>query len=156
MRNVRSRFVLTTALVLLLGATIATASLIPAFISVRLAIQGLPESTPLSQTAQEDQEKNTRALALVAALSPITNATSTPSEALTAALTAKPAGVSITSMTYSAGKLVLAGGSGNRQAVNAYREALEADATFSSVTVPVAALVGSQDGRFTITLTGAF
>lgn len=156
LREVRSRFVLTMAVVLLVGAAVAVASLMPALINVQLALRSLPGEVELSGTARDDQTKHARALALVTALNPIVLATTTPSGTLIAALGAKPTGVSVTGINYSKGQLVLSGVSRDRQAVNDYLEALEADARFSSVSVPVAALVGTQDGRFTITLSGQF
>lgn len=156
LRDVRSRFVLTAACVLLTGALIATACLSPAVISVMLAINGLPQEEQLSDTTRDDQIKQARAVALVAALNPIISATTTPSSSVIAALSVKPAGVSVTSLSYSKGRLLLSGVSRDRQAVNDYRELLEADPRFITVAVPVAALVGTQDGRFTITLSGNF
>lgn len=155
-REVRSRVLLTFALVLLVGALVAIACIIPALISVQFAISDIPDDAELSQVARDDQAKHARALALVTALNPIVLATTTPSRSLAAALAVKPAGVSVTSITYSRGEIRLSGVSRNRQAVNDFREALEADRRFTSVSVPVAALIGSQDGRFTITLSGLF
>lgn len=156
MREVRSRFILTTSIALFAGATIAAASLLPALISVRLAFGALPQEVTLSETARDDQTKHARALAVVAALGPSVLATTTPAATAFAALAAKPAGVSVTSLNYSKGRMLVSGLSRDRQAVNDYREALESDTRFTSVTVPVAALVGTQDGRFTITLMGNF
>lgn len=156
MRAARSRFVLTASLALLISAAIALASLLPALISVRLAKSAIPEEAPLSGEARDDQAKHARALALTTAISPIVLATTTPSASVVAALSARPAGVSVTSVSYSKGRLLITGTSRDRQAVNDYREALETDARFTSVSVPVAALIGTQDGRFTITLGGSF
>jgi Tfp pilus assembly protein PilN len=156
LREVRSRFVLTFAMTLLIGATVASLCLVPALISVRLATNSIPQDAELSQTVRDDQAKHARAFALVSALNPVVLATTTPSASVAAALAAKPAGVSVTGINYSKGRLLLNGVSRDRQAVNDYREALEADTRFSSVSVPVAALVGTQDGRFTITLSGQF
>ena len=156
MREVRSRFVLTTALVLLIGAAIASASLLPTLVSLQFAKSDLPEEAELSQTVRDDQAKHARALTLVTALSPVVLATTTPSKSAAAALSVKPAGVSVTSVNYSKGRILLNGVSSDRQAVNDYRESLESNDMFTSVSVPVAALVGTQDGRFTITLSGSF
>lgn len=156
LRALRSRFVLTTALALLVGAVIASASLVPAMLSVLIATNDLPDGAELSETARDDQAKHARALALVTALNPVVLATTTPSASVAAALLARPKGVSVTSVSYSKGKILLSGASTNRQAVNDYRETLEADPRFTSVAVPVAALVGTQEGRFTMTLGGSF
>lgn len=156
LRSLRSRFVVTAAIVLMVGALIASAALVPAIISVLSAMSGLPSDAELSETARDDQTKHARALALVTALNPVVLATTTPSASVTAALSVRPKGVSVTSVSYSKGKILISGSSSNRQAVNDYREALEADPRFTSVTVPVAALVGTQEGRFTMTLAGQF
>jgi Tfp pilus assembly protein PilN len=156
LREVRSRFILTLALVLLVGALVASASMLPAWISVRIALNGISHDSEMSQTVREDQAKHARALALVNVLNPLLLSTTTPSGGLIAALTAKPAGMSITGINYTKGQLVLTGVSRDRQALNEYRETLEDEALFTSVNVPVAALVGTQDGRFTITLLGQF
>ncbi len=156
LRTLRARFITVTALVLLLGATLAALALSPAILSVRLAQANLPSDETLSETARDDQAKHARAFALVGALGPIANSTSSPVGMFTAALAEKPASVHITSINYSRGRLILSGDGGTRQAMNAYKEALETSGSFTTVEVPVAALVGTQEGRFTITLTGAF
>lgn len=154
--RLRARFIFTTAVVLCAGALVAALALVPAFVSVRIALSSLPESE-VSETARDDQAKGARAAALVAALGPISHATSSaPVESVTAALALKPAGMSISGVRYSKGKIELSGVAANRAAVSVFRDALEADARFTTVAVPVAALVGTQEGRFTITLSGAF
>lgn len=156
MKRLRARFVFTASLVLCIAAVIASLSLFPSLISVRIARASLPAQAEISESARDDQTQNARALALVAALSPLANATSSPAEVLFAALGERPAGMSITAMSYSKGKIELSGVATNREAVSVMRDALEKDGRFSSVTVPVAAIVGTQEGRFTMTLTGDF
>lgn len=150
------RFVLAGALTLLASALIVALCLAPTAVSLRLALMGLSEEVPVSETVRDDQVKYTRISTLVSTLAPVVAATTTPSTSVAAALTLKPVGLSITSITYEKGRIVLSGTSRDRQAVNDYRELLEADSRYTTVTVPVAALVGTQEGRFTITLTGAF
>ena len=155
-QSVRSRFVLAAALTLLAGAVIVALCLAPTAVFLRLAIAGLPEQVQVSETVRDDQAKQARIAAMVSTLSPIVGATTTPSASVGAALALKPVGLSVTSITYTKGRIVFSGSSRDRQAVNDYRESLEADTRYTSVAVPVAALVGTQEGRFTITLTGNF
>lgn len=152
----RARFIGVFAIVLFLSAAIASTSLIPAFISVRIARAAL-EAPQESQTAsRDDQVKLLRAQTIVSVLTPIVAATSTPSEILAVAIGLKPGAVRVSGVTYTKGSLVLTGISSSRDAVNTYRQALEASHRFSAVLVPVAALVGAQEGRFTATLSGDF
>ncbi len=156
-RRLRLRFILVTALVLLCAAGIASIAILPAFISVRIAEQALRiEVDEASKAVQTDQAEQARAFALIAALTPYAAATTSPTQMVTSALTLKPAGLRITSARYDKGKIILSGVTRDREALNAYREDLEKSALFKSVVIPVAALVGTQDGRFTITLSGAF
>jgi len=157
-RRMFARFIFVLSLTLILGAVIASLALLPAILQVRIAQEALtsPENE-VARTARDDQAKGARAQILMDALSPIVLATSTPAtEALDAALALKPASVSISNISYGPGSIQLSGVSNNRQAVNAFRDALEKDSHFKTVAVPVAALVGTQDGRFTMTLTGNY
>lgn len=154
----RSRLVFVAAAVVAAGGLLACLSLAPVLISISTA-QAALNAPSLEEEAslREDQVKGLRAQALITALTPLL-ATTTPTGSVSSALELLPAGVSVTSVSYDSGgkKIVLSGTSARREAVNAYRDALEASGLFSSVVIPVAALVGTQEGRFTITLTGAF
>ena len=62
-------------------------------------------------------------------------------------------------ITYTAGSpssLMLVGSADTTGGISAYRAALAADAAFASVSVPVGALVGTEGGRFSVTLSGTF
>lgn len=153
-KSVRARYLTVGALVLTLGALIASLSLVPTFISITSAEDALTVPSDEASAALDDQQKALRAQNLVKALTPLL-ATSTPSDVISGALALRPAGISITQITYQAGQktIALSGTSARREAVNGFRDALEASGLFKSVAVPVSALVGTQDGRFTITLT---
>lgn len=155
-RRFRARFMLVGALVLCLSAGVAMLALLPSLISVRIA-EGTLQKTQaaLSERIQDDQIKQVRATALVASLQGAL-ATSSPIEVVGVAIGLKPGAARLSSVSYSKGKIVLSGASPQRDAVSTYRDALEKSDRFTSVTVPVAALIGTQEGRFTITLTGAF
>lgn len=158
LQRLRSRYVLLLALTLILSALIASLALTPSLIFVQVAQESLRSAADeIRASVAEDQAIQVRTLALLDTLTPLVNATTSPSKFVAAALGVRPQGLSITSITYAGGPrgtLVLSGTSKNRQAVNAYRDALEADGHFASVAVPVAALVGTQEGRFTVTLSG--
>ncbi|MFZ2886743.1 MAG: PilN domain-containing protein [Minisyncoccia bacterium] len=159
-RSMRARYIFITAVLLFLGALLAILALLPAFFSVQVAQASLnAPSIEEANGARDDSAKALRAQTLLAALQPLVVATTTPSDALRNALELQPDGLSITTITFQSGSdkgIVLSGVAVRREAVNAYRDALEESGKFSSVAVPVAALVGTQEGRFTITLTGTF
>ncbi len=153
----RVRFTIVGVLIVILGALLASVALIPTMIAVRSAENALAQNAgELSPQAQDDQTKQTRAQALLLALNPVVQATTSPSAILTSALGRTPEDVSVSSMSYKRGEITLTGVAQNRGGVSEYRDALQASGLFKGVTVPVAALVGVQEGRFTITLTGNF
>ncbi|HWO07694.1 MAG TPA: PilN domain-containing protein [Candidatus Paceibacterota bacterium] len=158
-RRMRARFVFIGASIVSLAALVAALALAPAFVSVQIAQASLhAPSLEETRAAQDDQEKVARAQSLVTALGPLTHASSSVSDALALALELQPRSISITALTYQAAthQIVLSGTSQSREAVNEFRDALREAGAFTDVSVPVAALVGAQEGRFTITLTGDF
>ena len=96
---------------------------------------------------------------LIRELGPLLITTTSPSTAATRALAARPTGVRITRVMYTKtdeeGRLTLIG-SGNRDQVSAYKDALASSGEYASVSVPVGALVGSEGGGFSIVVTGSF
>ena len=158
--GMRARFLLTGSLVITGAACVAILSILPALISVRIARASLESSVQESQgSLKEERAAALRAQNLITALGPLVQATSSPIEALSVVLAQKPVGISLTTITYSGGAkgtLVLSGTSDGRDAVNAFRDALGKTGRFSNVAIPVAALVGTQGGRFTVTLSGVF
>lgn len=152
-----ARFLFVGACMSAAAAIVAILAIMPAYLSVRVARASVETAAQQSGgTATADQEAAVRTQGLITNLTPIANATTSPVGALDVALAEKPAGLSITSITYTSDKstIVLTGTASRREAVSALRDALEASKRFSTVAVPVAALVGAQEGRFTITLTG--
>lgn len=153
-RRMRARFVIVCGLTLASAAVVAILSLLPTFISISVARAGLASQT--QEGAPLEQAEAARTLALIQTLNTFVSTTS-PSATLEGALALRPQGVSVTSVRYVSGKpasLVLSGTSARREGVNAYRDALVHDGRFGKVSVPVAALVGTQEGRFSITLSG--
>lgn len=152
-----ARFLLVGSFMISAAAVVAILAIMPAYISVQIARAAVENGAERGGgTASADHEAAVRTQGLITQLNPVANATSSPTDALSLALAQKPAGLSITTITYARDKstILLTGISQRREAVNALRDALEATKRFSSVTVPVSALVGAQEGRFTITLTG--
>lgn len=154
--RLRARVILAASLILACGAIIACLALAPAIISVQVASASLATPSEEAEAAREDSTKAGRAQSLIAALGPLVSSTSSATNALDQALALQPADISISVITYTAesNTIVLSGLSKGREAVNDFRDALEASDQFADVAVPVAALVGTQQGRFTITLKG--
>ncbi len=153
-RRMRARLLIVVSLTLSAAALIAILALLPAFISISIARAGLVSEAPAE--ASLEQGEAARTLALIQTLNTFVGTTS-PSVKLLEALTLRPQGVSISSVRYTAGapaSLVLSGASARREGVSGYRDVLLSDGRFGKVSVPVAALVGTQEGRFSITLSG--
>ena len=158
-RDVDARFITVGAGVVAAGALIAMLALLPAFISIHIARSALAPEENRAAASKDDQTKASRAQAMTAALSPLVAATSSPTSALSAALFLRPSGISITSIAYTKGepsKIILTGTSKSREAINRFRDVLEKDSHFTGIAIPVSALVGTQEGKFTATLTGSF
>lgn len=155
--RVWTRFLFVGALIFVGGAVVAMLALLPALISVRVARANI-ETADATYSASSDQSAAKRTHALLGVLGPIVAATSSPTDTLVTVLARKPADVSLETITYAGDRssIVLSGVSKRREGVSEYRDALEEMGRFSSVAVPVAALVGTQEGKFTITLTGTF
>jgi len=155
-RRLRTRFILLGALIILASALVAMLALAPAFVSVQFGKAAFQKAeSEISAQMRDDQAKQARALVLIGALAPVVQATSSsPTEMISFAIGLKPQGMSITNISYKKAEIVLSGVASNRLAVNDFREALTKSGRFKSVVVPVAALVGAQEGRFTVTLSG--
>ena len=153
-RRARSRAIFVTGLAGLVAAAVAALALAPTFISIAAARASLDAPSADEVTgARDDQAKARRAQALVDALESVL-ATTTPSQSLATALELRPAGITVTAATYQSAQraIVLTGEAARRESVSAYRDALEKSGSFAGVDIPVAALAGTQDGRFTVTL----
>ena len=160
----RARFVLVGSLAAIVCGGIALLALAPAYVVLRIEENAMSGNVPLVALPASAQDKSdrtdiSRAQVLLARLSPVASSTATSLDALNAAIRARPNGVVLQSLTYTAGKqgaIVLSGKAPSGTAVNAYRIALSADARFKSISVPISDLTGTQDGHFSVTLTGAF
>ena len=157
----RARFILTGAVVALVCAGLAFILLLPGYFATILdAQQKVPGFTTVTPTQQaDDNNAIAHTTALLSVLAPIAEASSTPTETIRDALTLLPAGVHIDQIIYHTGtpsSLMLSGAADMNSEINAYQTALSADLPFVSVSVPVGALVGTDGGRFSITLSGKF
>ena len=155
----RARFILTGAVVFLVCAGVAFLLLLPSyFANLMDEHQAVPMSAPITAAEQaKDAAAIVHTNALLAVLAPIVKATSTPTDVITDALALRPSGVRIDQIIYNAGKtssLMLSGAADTNSEINEYQTALSADSRFTSVSVPVGALVGTDGGRFSITLFG--
>lgn len=153
-RRMRARLIMVLGLTLSAAAVVAILALLPAFMSISIARAGLASES--GSEAPTEQAEAARTLALVKTLEAFAGTTS-PSAVVPEVLALRPQGVVVTSVRYSSGvpaSLVISGLSAQREGVSGYRDALVADGRFGKVSVPVAALVGTQDGRFSITLSG--
>ena len=158
----RGRFIFVGSLVLLSGALLALLSLLPSVLTIRAQQAALSEATDITLPVDPENEKDRgdilRAQALVAQFSPMSSSTAPALEAILAALRARPAGASVDDIRYTTedGSSIVINGAANRASISAYREALSADPHFENVSVPAGAFAGTEGGRFSITLTGAF
>lgn len=159
-REYRSRFLVVGSLAGLVCAAVAFLALSPSYLVLRtqeVAPPVIADSSGPGALAQ-DRATISRTQALISVLSPLTG-TSTPTDVIASALALRPAGVRVNHITVSAGdsgSIVLGGVAVNSAAISAYQSALRGTGRFSSVSVPVSDLAGTENGDFTITLSGAF
>lgn len=155
------RFAAVAAAALFGLGLLACAVVIPSYL---LAMMASVPAGPLGATASANagvsnpQADLARAQALLSQLAPFA-ASSTPSATIATALELRPRGVRVRSIMYTAGspsQLVLGGSADTATAIDSYRSLLRAGGPFTSVSVPVTALVGTTRGEFTATLSGTF
>ncbi len=164
-RDARARFLIAGSLITLIAAAMTFAAFMPAYLtlsnSVRAESQG---PTPISASQQAaDQLEIKHVNALTHVLSSLVSASSSPTTAIEDAIAARPAEVYLDQILYVAGNpgsLLLHGSTypdgDSDTEINNYRTALSAEPPFTSVSVPVGALVGTEGGKFTITILGKF
>lgn len=155
--SIRDRWILTGALVFLVAALVALAALVPTYLVIQAGRAALPPaSLPAGDTAsREARTEAARLKALLNGVMPLVSATSSAETSIRAVLTLKPQGISIDRISYNPEKgITLSGTALSRDAVNAFRAALEKDtAHISSVSVPVASILGVGGGRFSVDIT---
>lgn len=162
MRNhSRARFVLAGSTVALISAALSFLMFLPSYFALIVNSRGVsPDFTPITTAVRvSDGEAIQHTNALLSELAPIAAASSTPTDTIASALALRPSGVRVDQIIYTQGapsSLMLEGSADTNGEISAYRSALAADSEFTSVSVPVGALVGTDGGRFSITLLGTF
>jgi hypothetical protein len=159
-RELRARFVFAAAIVLLICAVLSFLMLLPSYFALT-ATTGAPSATSANLNSQSasDTAVLINAKSLLSVLAPLIGATTTPSQVIESALALRPTHVHIDQITYIAGTpstLILVGSAVSNSDISSYKIALGSDTLFSSVVVPVGALVGTDGGRFSMTLSGKF
>ncbi len=152
----RARFVIVLSLMMIALAMFTFIALIPSFAALEVNTLSADEVNAQGSSAGESLKSMLRSQALLTAVAPIVRATSSPTSAIEKAIALRPKGVIVDHIRYiGASKSIQLGGKATREQLSAYRAALETEGTFTTVSVPVAALVGSS-GLFSITLSGKF
>ncbi|MBM3272189.1 hypothetical protein FJY94_02825 [Candidatus Kaiserbacteria bacterium] len=156
-----ARFAALGATALLVFGLVAIIVMMPSYVAVSSTDSATSTDPALAEQAKQDEAAIARAQALIEQFSPAA-APSAKGAAIAAALVLRPRGIRIQSVTYSAGMsgqastLQLSGTAEANQEIEAYRRLLAAAGPFTSVNIPVTALVGTTRGEFTVTLTGTF
>lgn len=154
-----ARFIATVAVMLIVSAGISMVTLIPAYavLVVRTPVGSAHSNLSASSTPGTAADI-ALAQEIIRGFAPVIQATSSPETALAAMLAVKPEDVDLTHISYAYGKpsvMALVGDAETRDYLNEYRVALT-QAHLGIVSVPVSALVGTQDGHFTMTISGTF
>lgn len=154
----RARLSLVTGLFLLGFAAAFALALFPGFAALRSIARDDDASQARAESSRTDALALERSQFLVEALDLTISATSSLDVALSV-LALRPEDVRVSRVMYSKGaeeSTVTIIGTGTREQVSAYRDALAQAALFSSVSVPASALVGTGSSNFSIVLSGAF
>ena len=159
--GLRARFVLAGSTLACTAAALSALSLVPSYVVYEFATSAGAVNAPSlpSGISGPDVVDLSRAQMLSKELLPFVSSTTTPTGVIKDALALLPRGVKVDHVTYSPGSppaLMLGGQASSREGINAYRDALSSSSKFKTVSVPVGALVGTDAGRFTVTLSGDF
>lgn len=152
----RARFLTVFALVLIALSVLAYVALLPSFVALETNTLSDAEMSAQGSSATESLKSMQKSQALLTAVAPIIYATTTPTFAMEKAIELRPKGATVSRIRYiGSSHTIQLAGVASREALTAYRTALENDGLFTAVSVPVAALVGAS-GQFSITLSGNF
>ncbi len=152
----RARFVIATAIAIAATALLLALALVPSYLAISLA------APPIRDAVSAEHAQNPQVVArtqmLITQFMPTLAATTSPRALISAAIADRPSGVTLDHFVYSAPRTgksaeMLITGVAARDKIAAYRDALEADPLFATVSVPVSALVGGGSGDFSATLT---
>jgi len=157
-RFYRDRMLITGAFALCAVALVAFLSLLPAHLVLSAEAARVAKVTPLSADDEAERDAIVRAQRVVRSLASVATSSVPWMGSVKSALDVRPAGVAVENITFERGeegKLTLSGSAGSREAINSYVTALRAKKEFTSVSVPLGVLAGT-DGHFTITIRGSF
>lgn len=153
----RARFIFAFSSVALAVAFICYFALMPSYLALVFGGAKI-ETNDKAATSTPPQAVILRETkAMIASLIPVVSATTTPTQILQTIFSSKPPGVTIARINYSSAKqgtIVLSGSAVRATEIEMFRTALDDSQHFESVSIPVNALVGSNNGAFTITITG--
>ena len=154
-RTYRSRLLIALSGMLTVLALASLLALFPGYLALSLFAPPPSESDATGERSEAAVGVELgRAQALIRVMSPILSATTSPSALITEVVSLKPPSVSIGHITYSVQeKRVLLTGSGGREAITEFRDALSKSPHVAQVSVPVSELVGTADSRFSMTIT---
>lgn len=159
-RMYRLRFIIAGSLVALLAAGLCALSLLPSYLALHAADVESTASTTSSKVASDtDRAAIAFVRTTLTSLAPLVAATTTPTDAITQALSLRPSTILIDHITYAGGNpstIMIIGSAATREAINGYRQALSADPHFTTVSIPIGDLTGAPGARFSLTLSGAF
>ena len=154
----RSRMIISVSLALSFCAALASVSLVPTLFVYKTATADLSARTA-ALGAPAGGSADIAAAQATAAQIALLARPATSTETMRGIISMRPAGIALSALSYTAGRpstISLSGTAASPDALDAYRAALRSDTRFSSVSVPIGALIGSKDGSFTITISGAF
>jgi hypothetical protein len=154
----RARFIIAGSLVVIIAAALAALALLPSFLALRSVPVPSVNAAPTAPNAS-DRDQINRTQSLLAELTPLVSATTSPVDIVSRALALRPSGVTVDHITYTSGHpsvIMLVGSAAAPSEIDAFRAALAAEPRFTSVSVPVNDLVGAGGGRFSITISGNF
>lgn len=159
MRTQIARFVLVFSAVALICACATYLALTPSYLTLVFGDVKVQSNLGGHASTTSDASVMRETKATITQLNSITSATSSASQILSAIISEKPEGVTISELNFtsgSPGKIVIVARAARLNLIQTYRDTLKADAHFESVNIPVSALVGSANDNFTITLSGTF
>src|SRR3989344_639255 len=157
-RTYRTRYIIMGSLVALGVAALCALTLLQSYLALHSGSEQAT-STPEKIAYAKDREAIRRVESLLAVLSPLVAATTTPTAAIERALSLRPATVKIDHIAYTGGNggsLMIVGSATTREAINGYRQVLAAEPLFKSVSIPVGDLTSAPGSQFSVSLSGDF
>lgn len=160
---VTARILIVIGLALSGAGIIGILSLAPAFFSVSIPREALEhvakQSGEESATSTTDRDTVARFKLLIRELGRLAEDRASLARAYELLEELRPAGMNFENVYYrsgTSGTIVVSGTVTKRDLVGTYRAALEKTGHFKDIAVPVAALVGTSAGNFTMTLSGNY